>query len=305
MNSYTTIAFQVLKESREALSADQILEIAYRLQLVPDDLFGKTQHKTLHARIAEDILHNRGDSLFARTAPGRFCLRQYLRDKIIGGEEQLEYLAPIRADQLKNFYVLCFERSYLENLAITNDIVTISDWAQERSSYQLLSAIEDDDAVLHVRVVIILTRNADVLVNRTASVFGDPLDGTRSIGLVGFLKQDDPSLFEFGDFGLTNASRRILIEQLYFPASAVDDLQLTQNIMNSNIVFDPKNKDLRSGAAAVMLLECPEGCAADKHLSSLEGVFWSSRIKGLNDLQSFDPWSKLIIGNGTLKRLIA
>jgi hypothetical protein len=54
MNSYLTIASKVLSEARQPLSAVQILRAAYDLQIVPRDLYGKTQHKTLQARIAED-----------------------------------------------------------------------------------------------------------------------------------------------------------------------------------------------------------------------------------------------------------
>lgn len=47
MNSYLRLAESVLKKSEQALSASEILEAAYRLQLVPEHLYGKTQHMSV------------------------------------------------------------------------------------------------------------------------------------------------------------------------------------------------------------------------------------------------------------------
>ena len=81
MNSYLQIAQSVLQKSRQPLSAREILDAAYRLQLVPEHLFGKTQYKTLQARLSEDLLRNRKRTIFARTGPGRFVLREQLSKK--------------------------------------------------------------------------------------------------------------------------------------------------------------------------------------------------------------------------------
>jgi len=69
----------------------QILRAAYDLQIVPRDLYGKTQHKTLQARIAEDILRNRGRSEFVRTERGRFFLRSLLADASMSRRFKGEY----------------------------------------------------------------------------------------------------------------------------------------------------------------------------------------------------------------------
>src|SRR6266478_2341983 len=116
MSSYLVIASKVLSEARQPLSATQILRAAYDLQIVPRDLYGKTQHKTLQARIAEDILHNRGQSEFVRTERGRFFLRSLLAEPSVSRRFKGEYLAPNRSDQLKRFYVACIRRSTLRRI---------------------------------------------------------------------------------------------------------------------------------------------------------------------------------------------
>jgi len=59
------------------------VEVAYRHDLVPSHLFGKTQHKTFGARLSEEILARREHSLFFRSEPGRFFLREFLSDPSI------------------------------------------------------------------------------------------------------------------------------------------------------------------------------------------------------------------------------
>src|SRR6266576_3935001 len=110
MDSYLEIAKKVLLEARQPLSARQILKTAYQLQLVAPDLYGRTQHKTLQARLATDILHRRSRSEFYRTGPGRFFLRAMQTDRTIPVRYRREYTAPLRAAQLGRFDVLTISR---------------------------------------------------------------------------------------------------------------------------------------------------------------------------------------------------
>jgi HB1, ASXL, restriction endonuclease HTH domain len=80
LDAYLQIAESILKIERRPLSARAILAAAYRHGLVPTHLHGNTQHKTLGARISEDIITLHDESLFFRTAPGRFFLREFLTD---------------------------------------------------------------------------------------------------------------------------------------------------------------------------------------------------------------------------------
>jgi hypothetical protein len=80
----------VLRAARRPLSPRAILAAAYRAGIVPNHLFGKAQHKTLQARLSEDILRFKLDSRFYRTDPGIFFLSEFRSD-------------PKIADELKDF----------------------------------------------------------------------------------------------------------------------------------------------------------------------------------------------------------
>ncbi len=77
MDAYLHIAEEVLRLERRPMSARAMLVAAYRHNIVPSHLFGRTQHKTLGARLSKDILERREKSAFFRTAPGRFFLRAH------------------------------------------------------------------------------------------------------------------------------------------------------------------------------------------------------------------------------------
>jgi hypothetical protein len=113
MASYLEIAAKVLLASRVPLSAREILERAYLENLVPKHLYGKTQHKTLQARLSEDILSKRDRSLFFRTDPGRFFLKRFVSDSSIPEELKTEFPARRRARDLHYTGILALEKSDL------------------------------------------------------------------------------------------------------------------------------------------------------------------------------------------------
>jgi hypothetical protein len=80
MDAYLDIAETVLRSLRRPLTPRAILNAAYKAGIVSDRLYGKTQHKTLGARLSEDLVQRNERSAFFRTAPGKFFLREFLSD---------------------------------------------------------------------------------------------------------------------------------------------------------------------------------------------------------------------------------
>lgn len=297
MNSYATIAYKVLKETGQPLSARQILETAYRLQLVPSDLYGKTQHKTLHARLAEDIRRLRANSAFARVAPGRFCLRVDLTKFQARGKA--EYFAPVRADQLKNFFVLCVERREMTARG------TLSNWSSfpPGAFYGLLASVANKNDVLYVRVILVVKRGRDILVHHMPhTTFGDALEGEASIGLVGFLKREDRSLFSTDQYGVEEAAARILGEQLYLPISAISDLELAHPVDRAVCVRGDSNPALGNALAVMLIYDCAPNSEADRRLSEIERSTWHSDALVLNE--TLDPWSQQLIDTKALSSML-
>lgn len=197
MDSYLDLAATVLRELRRPLDARQILKTAYQLSIVPRNLYGKTQYKTLHARIAEDIREGHARSAFVRTAPGRFFLRSFLSDPTIPGRYKREYPARPRADQLRNFSVLCFRKI---NASDFPSRALLDRDAIDRIPLQTkhVSEVSSDAAYLFLRTFIITQRLSHVAVRRSVHGFRDGLGSKLSFGCLGYIKSDDRTIVRQG-----------------------------------------------------------------------------------------------------------
>ena len=111
VDSYLAIAQTVLRLARRPLSAREVLEMAYRHDLVPSRLYGKTQQKTLGARLSEDILSNRDRSVFYRSEPGKFFLRDFLFDPSIPSLFRSPIIARRRQRELRRGAALTISRN--------------------------------------------------------------------------------------------------------------------------------------------------------------------------------------------------
>lgn len=208
MNSYLKISQAVLTKSHQPLTAREILDAAYRLQLVPDHLFGKTQYKTLHARLCEDVLHNRRASLFVRTAPGRFCLASRLE----ADGSKSEYVAPQRSYQLKQFDVLSADREELDStLQSGTGLVEFQSIAQRFRRQVPLRIAEKDSNLVHLRLLVMICSSSGLLT--LAAMEGSEFGSGRAIGLLGFLRGSDADLFSDEPYGIDLAARRTIAEQ--------------------------------------------------------------------------------------------
>ncbi len=300
MNSYLAIAAKVLEQARQPLSARQILQAAYQSHIVPGDLYGKTQHKTLHARLAEDIRRNISKSDFYRTEPGRFYLRKFLNEPTRPRQIR-EYRAPVRADQLKNFYALCFERGTLASIAESHGArVPLRALYGCDHRYIKLSTVGPESREFAMRILVVLKRSDQVLVHRSFSQFGDRLDGTISLGIVGFVKRRDKTLFARDEYGLEEAASRALAQQLYLPYELINDLELAGDIAEMPCLIDLSAGGSHNSFVVALIYNCPTDTPVDAALSAIAEAKWEDRIDRINNLDDFDIWSQSMLQQGYL-----
>ena len=101
MDSYLDIAHRVLSVARRPMSAKAILAAAHRSAIVPINLRGQTQVKTLQARLSEDILYHRSSSRFFRTEPGQYFLCELIADPDIPDKYKERFPARRRTRDLQ------------------------------------------------------------------------------------------------------------------------------------------------------------------------------------------------------------
>ena len=295
MDSYLSIAAKVLREARRPLSAKQILEAAYKLQIVPSGLYGKTQHKTLHARLAEDILHRRSESMFVRTGPGRFFLRALLRDRGIAERYKKQYVAPLRAEQLKKFDVLSVDRKHLVRLRDAyGPIVPLSKAEPISANYISLRNAAATSGMCCLRVLVVLHSREQLLIRRCDVSLPDPFLSKASVGLLGYAKREDKTLFSQDKYGLREAAIRILSEQLHIESIFIqgDDLNRVNPIA---LVIDLDSSANENTMAAVVT--CSITPHLERAISNSDNLYWHNMLNKLNDLSGFDPWSRELLSS--------
>ena len=77
-SEFLTVAGQILQREQRSMSAKEITSLAIRDSLFSDKLAGKTPHQTMKSKLSVHIRRYGTASVFVRTEPGKFQLRQTL-----------------------------------------------------------------------------------------------------------------------------------------------------------------------------------------------------------------------------------
>lgn len=293
MNSYLQLAEAVLRKTKQPLSAPEILEAAYRLQLVPEHLFGKTQHKTLQARLSEDLLRNRERTTFARVAPGRFVLRSRLD---VEDQSSEEFIAPLRAYQLKKFDVICADREELESIWKDREsFVPLTSILAAFSKQVPLVEAEQSLQLVHLRLLVSIKSLGRVL---TVNSQRDPSYGQgRSFGFLGYLKSVDIDLFSRDHLGLKEASFRTLQEQTGLPPQLIVQTIKTVELDSIDCLSLLDSSEAQNSVVVLTSFECDQPEKFASHIPAHRSPRWVRLPSEINDVTSLDPLSQKIFGS--------
>lgn len=301
MDSYLDIAHKVLRASRRPMSAQGILNAAYRAQIVPEHLRGKTQHKTLQARLSEDILHHRSSSLFYRTEPGLFFLCELISDPSIPEKFKEVFPARRRTRDLQNENALGISRDFLKR------------WRQGSDGWDLVEMLADAERHEAVRYLpqsgnadyatlwtfSLVRRNDEVLSYRVGRYRDDreAFANKRTIGFPGAVTVSDTSLFSQDDYGATENALRVLLLDLDLSSQSFLDGKLTKP--SPLFTFEAEGDDGVTVLLVVLEWTCPEWFEPTTRKLSLNDPCWLDLSVQPNNIDDFEPWSKT-----TLRRIV-
>lgn len=293
MDSYLDLAARVLREVRKPLGARQILQTAYQMRIVPQNLYGKTQHKTLQARLAESIRRERTRSPFLRTDPGRFFLRSFLGDPSIPTRYKREYPARPRADQLRSFEVACFRRSDAGDIP-SKSILDPNALTTFPVAVRRLAEVSSDDQYLFLRIFVVTAQPSQIMVRRAAHSLRDALGSKISLGSLGFVRGDDRSMFSEDPFGLTEASLRTMSEQLNLTSADINRIRERRFLRLIGFLAAPP--DARENSlAAIAVCSCPGDFDPISRYAGGGAIYWHPTEARFNDIEVLDPWSRELL----------
>lgn len=303
MDSYLDIARTVLQAARRPLNAKAMLDMAYEAGVVPPHLHGRTQHKTLQARLSEDILHHRERSAFYRTEPGQFALKIFLDDPSIPQEWKVPFPARRRTRDLKRSYALGVRRSVAHAIGTR---MTLFDAVFGRAEAEgAVAAMHPDDmyargycAVWTFSVV----RRGDCVLAYRVGRYRDDRDAfadRRSIGFPGALAADDVSLFSHDRLGVVDCATTVLQYDLDLSLATVDGADDNASARRPKIDGVIAVEGMEGALDVIVILSwaCPDWFEPTTRRLSLNEPNWLCSKSRLNDINDFEPWSARVLAH--------
>lgn len=298
MDAYLDLAEQVLRAVRRPLSALQILRAAYDRELALPHLRGRTQHKTLGARLSEDILRRRDDSRFYRTAPGRFLLRELADDSSIPAELRRPIVARRRRRQLVQKRSLAFDRTSVETMTRHAEVVdcrSVLDRIAHGEYHYASSGRSRPGNEVVVWAFMIVIRSGHVLSYRQGHYREDrdTFMHRRTIGFYTPVSDADLSFFDQSDHGIVSSGVRALAADL-----DLQDQQLWAVLESSSTLktFIYPEADKVRDLLAVVSFACPEWLDPVSKRLAINDLEWLDLRVPFNNQDDFDPWSKTVMG---------
>lgn len=294
MDSYLTIAERVLRAARRPMTAKAILHAALRAGIVPDHLRGETQHKTLQARLSEEILHKRLEGRFFRTDPGYFFLTELREDPHVPNRFKDPFHARRRTRDLNKAPALAIDRKFAKEHASSSlcEWANLLQHASDAGAIRYIDPSRDSSDSILIWAFSVVRREQEILTYRMGRYRDDrdSFANKRSIGFPEMVSYDDKTLFSHDDFGLAECGLNAVLADLDLSRSSFTSRD--ENFLPSvsfSLLADSGSED--AALLFVMEWECPEWFEPTARRLSLNDVRWIDARCPPNDIDSFEPWS--------------
>ncbi|MET3408866.1 HTH domain-containing protein [Methylobacterium sp. 1030] len=292
--NYLRIAELVLEVARRPLSARAIMEAAHRGGIVPRRFYGKTQHKTLQARLSEDILRHRLESRFFRTNPGQFFLSRLRSDPTIPDDYKDPFHARRRTRDLDKAEALAIEENFL--LSVKDHFL---DWRSLIEAATRTGALRHiDPKTPHDGYVLVwafsVVRKREKILSYRNGRYRDDRDAfanRKSIGFAEIVSYENQTLFN-DDFGIADCGLRTVMYDLDLSYSA-----FSSQIVKPVISFAAILSQAQTKPAMIFVLEweCPDWFEPTARRLSLNDLRWIDLNQRPNDAEAFEPVSALAL----------
>lgn len=277
------------------MTAKAILDAAYRAGIVPQHLFGKTQHKTLHARLSEDILLHRSSSVFFRTEPGYFFLSELIADPSVPDRYKEPFPARRRTRDLRRDLTLHISLAFLES----NSKLRNRGWddfvanAIAEDALQFKTPNNPDRGEAEVWTFTLVRRTAQVLSYRMGR-YRDDRDAFAnkcSVGFPGVVTNSDRTLFSQEDFGVRDNSLNVILADLDLSVTAFKDTY--DRIEKPDPLFSLLVEGKEGSPVLLLLMEwkCPDWFEPVARRLSINNPCWLDFTVRPNNLEDYEPWS--------------
>jgi hypothetical protein len=229
-------------------------------------------------------------------------LRALQADRSTPHHYRQEYQAPLRAAQLGRFDVVAFPRSALRDLASNvRGAISVANLFSLPWQFERLHDLRRNTKLAPFRFLLLLVANGRIFVdNRRHRLVDDDLHLRTMIGIDGYVKLGDLSLFSSDDFGLMDAAMRTLLEQFELPSHVhplLDEAERWSTAQVEIDIDDEGNADL----LVYLSFQCSEISEISDAIDARPSAEWMPTPIQLNDLDRFDKWSMRFVRDDELQ----
>lgn len=296
LDSYLQIAQTVLRSARRPMGARAILDVAYQVGVVPKHLYGKTQQKTLQARLSEEILHHREASPFYRTEPGQFFLTEFLDADDIPAEWKRRFPARRRTRDLTRDNTLAVKRSFLDSRRhALVDARSFFKAAEEDGAMAYMHPKEMRERDYCATWTFVMVVKDDCTLAYRVGRYRDDRDSyakRRSIGFCGPLTIENATLFSRDQLGAEDCATDVLIEDLDLSYASFHGAGAQRPEIEHVMVVE-SNQSL--DVVIVLRWHCPKWFEPTTRRMSLNDPHWLRTSMQHNDLDDFESWSARVL----------
>lgn len=288
------------------MTAREILAQAYMRHTVPAHLHGKTQEKTLQARLSEDISRLREASLFFRTNRAEFFLREFIGASDIPSAYQIEFFARPRRKDLKNERILAFcdRRRCPNKLKVLSKADLDRIFAREDYRYTTWSELSSGRFDMPVYSFVIIHRDGEILSHEVGRFNAEihPSRGLRSLGFGSVVRAQDGDLLYDAYHGIVGSAINELVYSLGLSRELAREARYENRIaLHCGISsLDPR---VGTHLRAIMSYRCPEDFAVSKGSLSLNRLAWINP-HAIEVSSNFDEPSQMLMGSSRLQKIL-
>lgn len=279
------------------MGAKAILDAAYRAGVVPQHLHGRTQQKTLQARLSEDILNHRERSAFYRTEPGQFALTEFINDPEFPAKWKTPFPARRRTRDLKRTDSLAVKAKLAR--ALVDQSISIAEFIERVEEPGALASMHPEEMEKQGYCAIwtfSLVQKNDCILSYRVGRYRDDRDtfaNRRSIGFPGALAADDVSFFSDDRLGVQDCSIAVLQHDLDLSLAVFERDGPKRPIVEGVTAILDINNSL--DIVVVLSWESPDWFEPTTRRLSLNDPTWLCRSSRPNDIDDFEPWSARVL----------
>jgi predicted NUDIX family phosphoesterase len=289
--------------ARRPLSPREILSVAQSNGLVPDHLHGATMHRTLNARLSENIRYESGSSEFFRTAPSTFFIHTLARNREAPDEYRRVYRGHLRSKSIRKENVLVAPRLELSRRIFGEytpyDEGKFSDLYASICRFADRSQAEEDSDVKQFVTFTLVFHDSLLLTYRRGkfTTTSDLLKGQMSVGFGGHVNDKDFTLFSRGGDAFRSNAARELKEELFLDEVYGEQREAVERARVMGYINVDDSPDAERHIAVLVAFEHSTSELPKKGELSINQLSWLDLRRPLNDLSDFDLWSGIILRN--------